>query len=712
VLTHARDHERTIRGGGAFRFTLRRNMRNRSWLWLASSILLVACSAQGSSTPKKSLEPLPFKTVGDRLGVWDGQEHVPVFVKGVNFSVAVPGTLAGELAATREQYDRWLDQIGQIGFNAIRVYTLHYPRFYDAVAAYNQKHPDAPIYVLHGIWLDEDDPTDDLFTLTDLFDSGIHELVDCAHGNCKIPERRGRAFGNYTTDITPWIMGWIIGREVSPDEIQGTNTAHADFTEWQGDSVSIDDVTPSEAWFTQRLDNLVTYEHSRYGVDRPVSVSSWPTLDPLHHPSELGNTMEDRNTLDFENIDTSRAPGGFFASYHAYSYYPDFMTHDEAYQSAMDREGQNTYYGYLMDLKHHYATHPLLIAEFGVPTSWGNSHFGGAGMNHGGENEVQQGQYTLRQMQDAIDAHCAGAAVFAWIDEWWKRTWIVDELAFPRSDYPLWHNITSPEQNFGIIQFQLPDPSFTRWPATTSDGRIASIAADYDAEYFHLQIKLKQPLAESDELSIGIDTYGDDVGESVLPDGTHTEHRNELALVLDGTHSAQLYVTQPYDLYGIWHGNSEDTQLYHSVASDTGAWAPVRWENNLREYPDHSDQEVDEVGKFVIAKDPADADIRTGVIFDGATIHVRFPWTLLQFTDPTTRSVMADDRSTPSRPGPRETQVSDGIAFGVELGDQLLETSRFKWDGWTKAPATTERLKKAAQLLKDGLPELIDEPPN
>ena len=126
------------------------------------------------------------------------------------------------------------------------------------------------------------------------------------------------------------------------------------------------------------------------------------------------------------------------------------------------------------------------------------------------------------------------------------------------------------------------------------------------------------------------------------------------------------------------------------------------------EYPDHSDESVDEVGQFVVATKPADADIRTGVIFDGATIRVRFPWTLLQFTDPTTRAVMDDDRSTPAHPGPRETQISDGIAFGVELGDQLLETDRFKWDGWTKAPATTERLKKAVQVLKDGLPELID----
>jgi hypothetical protein len=329
-------------------------------------------------------------------------------------------------------------------------------------------------------------------------------------------------------------------------------------------------------------------------------------------------------------------------------------------------------------------------------------------MNHGGENEVQQGQYCLRQIQDAIDAHCAGAAVFAWIDEWWKRTWIVDELSFPRANYPLWHNITSPEQNFGVIAFELPAPAFTLWPATQGDGAVVSVAGDVDAEYFQLRVQLKKPLADSDRLTIGIDTYADDLGESQLPDGTHTRRRNELALVIDGTHDAQLYVTQPYDLYGIWHGNSSDTQLYHSVASDAGAWARVRWENNLREYPDHSEESVDEVGKFVIATDPSSVDARTGVIVDGDTLRVRLPWTLLQFTDPTTRTVMDDDRSTKER----ETRVSDGVAFSVVLGDDLLETERMQWDGWTQVPATTEHLKQSAQVFKDGLPALIDEPVN
>ena len=683
----------------------------RALVLICLGTLLVAggCGDDDKSSarpPVTAGTPLPFKTLGDHLAVWDGAEHVPLFVKGVNLGVAVPGTFAGGLAATRTQYDHWLEQIGALGFNAIRIYTLHYPRFYEAVVAYNQAHPNAPIYVLHGIWLDEDNPSHDLFDMTDTFDAGIRELVDCAHGNCTIAERRGRAHGRYRADISPYLLGWIIGREIAPYEIELSNAQHADLDGYTGSALSITGAKPTEAWFAERLDTLVRYERERYKVDRPVSVSSWPTLDPLRHPSESARNAEDAQSLDLENINTEGAPGGYFASYHAYSYYPDFMTRDPAYRTVSDDEGPNSYYGYLLDLKRHYATHPLLIAEFGVPTSWGNAHIGADNMNHGGENEREQGEFASRQLKNILDSRCAGGAFFAWIDEWWKRTWIVDELAFPRMNYAVWHNVTSPEQNFGLIGFDLGAPSWKRWPKQQGSDTLETLEADFDAEFFHVRVTLAHALADDETLSLGFDTYADDLGESVLPNGTHTEHRNELALVLRGQDAATLHVTAPYDLFGIWHNVSNPSQLYHSVASDAGDWVKVRWQNNQRILETETEVEIDEIGELVVARSPSQADNRTGVIFDGASVHIRMPWTLLQFTDPSTRTVMHDDRSTPER----ETRVSEGIALSVQLGEELLETPRYRWDTWTTAPKTNERFKASAAIFSEGiraLPGLI-----
>ena len=65
--------------------------------------------------------------------------------------------------------------MGDMGFNALRVYTLHYPRFYEVFAEYNEAHPNQPIYLLQGIWLDEDNSSGDLFDLTEAFDDGAKE---------------------------------------------------------------------------------------------------------------------------------------------------------------------------------------------------------------------------------------------------------------------------------------------------------------------------------------------------------------------------------------------------------------------------------------------------------------------------------------------------------------------------------------------------------
>jgi hypothetical protein len=42
----------------------------------------------------------------------------------------------------------------------------------------------------------------------------------------------------------------------------------------------------------------------------------------------------------------------------------------------------------------------LLIAEYGVPSSWGIAHYTSSGMNHGGFDELQQGEIDLRLLRN------------------------------------------------------------------------------------------------------------------------------------------------------------------------------------------------------------------------------------------------------------------------------------------------------------------------
>ena len=332
-------------------------------------LILIApsgCNLSDDGLPRTPDEPLPYGTTEDFLTVKVDDEYRPIFIRGINLGVAAPGTRAGEMAATREDYDRWFEKMGKMGFNVLRVYTLHYPRFYEALDEYNRNHPDEPIYVLHGIWLDEIEdkyPDEvDLFNKTDDFVEGIEELIDCVYGNCTIHERMGRAFGEYEVDASKWIMGWIVGREVYADEVINTNESNPEVRSFDGEAFRIQNAQPSEVWWTKKLEHVVRYERRNYGVQRPVSISSWPTLDPIDHPVEDPEMSdEDIAVIDPTLIELVDAPAGIFATYHAYPYYPDYIVDEPDYREYDDEFGPNSYKGYLTRLSEYYEDMPLFI---------------------------------------------------------------------------------------------------------------------------------------------------------------------------------------------------------------------------------------------------------------------------------------------------------------------------------------------------------------
>ena len=634
--------------------------------------------------------------------VRDG-EATPVFVHAVNLGVGIPGKQPGELAVSREQYDRWFARMRSMGFNAVRTYTLHYPRFYQALRDYNLAHPEAPLYLLHGIWLDEENPdrfAPDLHHLTEIFERGIVECVSAVHGDIVIEHRFGRAYGTFDADISPWVMGWVIGREIYPDEVEATNMRHPEDTAYLGTHVSLSAGTPTEVWLAERVDLVARYEDVHYASGRPISASSWPTLDPLRHPTESQWSYEDTHWFDLADLDTTRFPPGYFASFHAYPYYPDWMSEDPAYVNTVDAEGPNSYLGYLTALRNHYYPKPLIIAEFGVPSSWGDAHVAQSGMNHGGHDEVEQGHYAVRMFDNMVEAGCAGGALFAWIDEWWKNTWITEFLEFPLLSRPRWLNVTAPEQNFGLIAFDEAPPVLEQVPLAGEGGAIRGLRWAASSRFFHLEIDTD---TEQWPLVIGFDTYGDGVGETVLPGGTVTAARNEFALVIEQA-AAQLYVTQAYDLFGLWHDRwnyiTNAAQLYRSIATEGAPWSTVRWLSNRRHASDDwvyvFPETINEIGRLRVSPARDFVSSMDAVAIGDGVVRVRMPWTLLQFTDPTQSVVMNDDRATPAR----ETAVSEGVRVTVVQGGGQVASERLTWASWELPPPTVEREKDSVKIIE------------
>ncbi|MBN2165070.1 MAG: carboxypeptidase regulatory-like domain-containing protein [Marinilabiliaceae bacterium] len=674
---------------------------------------------------------VPFCCQGNYFGIYMGDTYQDLFVKGINLGGGIPGTYPSQMAPSAEQYSKWFGEMADAGFNLIRVYTLHYPRFYEELRKYNLSNPQKPLYVIHGAWLDEEyegfETNPDLFNSTitylpdreegaeyqtkaivDYFDDRVKEVIDVVHGNANLPDRPGWASGDYRADISPWLVGYIIGREIYALEVVKTNAneANKQYTHLNGTVFSLNEGTPSEVWAAARLDKAMAYEKENYHQQHPISFSSWPSLDPIDHPTESG--PEDMVAINLDGIDETNAPAGYFASYHVYPYFPDFMVCDPGYRSYSDEYGENSYFGYLIDLKSHYKNRPLIISEYGVSSGWGTSRFSTNGMHHGGLTEEEQGKYIIRMMNNINDAGCGGGILFSWIDEWFKYVWIFGQTTNPESR-PRWHNIYSAEENYGLITFIPEDPDFSKFGFISRTDDIVQGRIAYDTEGFYVKAITKKELGDNDTLWLAIDTYNKGKGESKLPNGKLVYNRAEFCVSVTKS-KAQLFVTKAYDMFGIGQeGFPANGQYFRSVASDKGDWNEVKWKNHRDEF--FCAGTIFNAGNLKIRNNVSPTR-HDGVIIDGHEITVKLPWGLINFNDPSQLQVSHITDYSKNGINYNQTTTSDGVAVTIFLNGSRLTIPRFMWDKWDESsmPKTFEYKKSSFQIVKKGLKQFSQYP--
>src|SRR5690348_7778400 len=154
--------------------------------------------------------------------------HGPAsFLPGVNLGSTTPGHQPGELSIAPEQYRRWFAAMGRLGVRVVRIYTIHPPAFYRELRRYDQAHPDAPIYLMQGVYLPDesyvqtqnlDDPVP-----SQAFSVELRHAAAAVHGDLRLPAEPGHASGDWTNDVSPWTAGWIIGVEWDPVATSGSD---------------------------------------------------------------------------------------------------------------------------------------------------------------------------------------------------------------------------------------------------------------------------------------------------------------------------------------------------------------------------------------------------------------------------------------------------------------------------------------------------------
>jgi hypothetical protein len=674
---------------------------------VVDTFLMLAVAVSLFTTPPIPSAPPVIRSSGDHFEIVVEGVARPIFFRGVNIGAGSPGHFPGEFAFSKEDYRRYLRFASELHANAVRVYTLHPPSFYEALREENEAHPDRPLWLFQEVWTElpeQNDFMDPAFTRQ--FVADIRTAVDALHGSAIVAPRPGHASGAYTADVSPWLAGWLLGREWEPYAVHTTDTRHPDASQYLGRYLAMESGTAMESWLARMCDTTAAYEGNRYGLAHAVSFVNWPTLDVMRHPTETerGGRQADHDE-DSDSVDPTRIrplvePGvrsgflGYFATYHVYPYYPDFMNLDPGYNSARDRHGSCNYAGYLEDLKRHTAGLPLLIGEFGVPTSRGIAHLQPQGIHHGGASEEEQGAHTVRLLEDIEDSGSSGALLFEMFDEWFKVSWIVWNVERPRDRDPLWHNLLDPEESYGLIAFDPPssigvDGDVADWSGiapyatagTTTEGGgaigtpIRSLFVTSDQARFYLRLDLDPQALRGGVRTLGVslDVLDSGRGDRRLPAPLDASWSRgaEFVLVIEpgGGNSeakAELFVDRSMN----WSSSSRvvENRSYlpqraplRPVANDDGAYVPMILETNRERVsrtgqvypPQHLDQ-----GRLELRREPAPAKGDSGLAvpyepyadwwLDRQTgvIEVAIPWGLLNIGDPSSRSVLDDDLDT------------------------------------------------------------------
>ncbi len=626
-------------------------MTRRHVLLVLLAFFAVSGSAQAAGYK------VPARVSGRDIQVAKGSGFKTQFWPGVNLGSTVPGTQPGEVAATRADYDRWLRGMSAVHARVVRVYTILRPSFYDALAAWDRRHPKRAIFLMQGVWIPEDAflATQDAYdpSVTGGFRAELRDAVAVVHGDATLPQRSGHAGGRYRSDVARWTLAYSIGVEWDPYATAATDSKHAGQAPFAGRFFSASaSATPMESWIASMLDYTASLEAQR-GWSRPLTFTNWLTTDPLHHPSEP-LAQEDMVSVDATHIAASAEwPGGFFASYHAYPYYPDFLRYDYG--------GPDPYAAYLRALRAYHGNQAVMITEFGVPSSLGLAHLGPLGHDQGGHTEAEEGRIDASLLREIKAEGYAGGVAFEWIDEWFKFTWNTIDLEQPADRRQLWLNPLTNEEHFGLIAAE---------PRARASGReiAPGVRANSDEENLILTFR-RAPHTIAFDVRPGSN------------DGAHPDA--DVVATLGPGRSAHLKQAAWTDATAFMYGVARDYIPVDLAAlqQGSGVWvSPRQMLNRPYTVPSTGERRPAELADV--------GDISSLVTRRGRKLVLRVPWSMLTFSDPSSHQVYVpheDGTITSERVGRMGIAVDGARTAGYAWRDW----NRVRWHERRKAGFAT-----------------------
>ncbi len=679
------------------------------------------------------------KTEGKTILLDRGNGYEEFEIRGVNLGSGKPGEWATDFAIDKETYLRWFRYIREMGANTIRVYTIQQDVFYNALYEYNHNNPD-PLYVLQGVWVNDyvQNSHRDAYS-RDFYDTFLRDcrtMIDVIHGQKKLSLGRvaSAGHGSYLKDVSPWVIGYILGVEWDDITVSYTDETYRDrpeYCSYFGKYLETDEnATPFETLLCKVGDRVLQYEAKRYKTQKLLAFSNWPTTDPFEYPEEVKHLYMKCARVDVEHIlATDQMISGQFASYHVYPYYPDYLhwTDDWSFTGIEDRtpftdgETLNTYRAYLSMLTAHH-TLPVVISEFGVSTGRGMAHRDlNTNRNQGNMSEQQQGDALVACYRDIRAVGCAGSCVFSFQDEWFKRTWNT-MYAVNLTRNPYWSDYQTNEQYFGLLSFDpgkeesvcYVDGDLGEWK--DSDGICTSrdrrVSFRYDERFLYFLIYKKDWNFEEETLYLPIDTTQKSGSNYCENFGLKFNRGADFLLVINGENNSRLMVQERSEVLRSTY--SQNLKGFDTYLRDN---VPDRFSSKflnidmILEIFNVSRTERDgmasrfgeasfETGKLTYGNaNPQSENFNSLADFcrNGDYVEGKLPWQLLNFSDPSRMEIHDDYYD--GNYGIRFQSVKE-MYVGIVGEEDRCQMEAVPLKGWGNRVTYHERLKKSYDILQ------------
>jgi len=677
-----------------------------------------------------------MKVDGEEIYMKKGSSYVPYEIRGVNLGSGLPGEWATSFAIDEETYLRWFKYIQEMGANTIRVYTIQSDTFYNAFYEYNKDNKN-PLYMLHGVWVNDYvlNSHRDAYS-KDFYDTFLEHskiMVDVIHGNRKLNLGRvaSAGHGTYKKDISDWVIGYILGVEWDDSTVAYTDDLYKDregYSSYRGKYMyTSSEATPFETMLTMVGDKTIEYETERYGEQRLLAFSNWPTTDPFHYPKIITDFFMKCAQVDVQHIKTTKEflPGQF-ASYHVYPYYPYYLSFAEDWSvfgieskdSFRDEEGRvNAYRAYLTMLNNHH-TMPVVISEFGVSTGRGMAQVDkDTGRNQGNTSEQAQGQALVDCWNDIKISGCNGGCVFTWQDEWFKRTWnTMHAVNLTRTAY--WSDYQTNEQYFGLLSFDpgneesvcYVDGDVSEW---SKENKVQSgeieLSVKYDEKFMYFLVKKDGLNFENETLYIPLDITPKTGSNYCKNFGVKFDRDADFVIVLDGKDNSRIMVQERYDALRSTYSKDIykfDTYLKNNIPKKNSpkfvtielilrtaiALSPETKETVAESY---------ETGKLLYGNaNPKNEEFNSLADFcsSGDYIEIKLPWQLMNFADPSKMEIHDDCYD--GNYGIEYISIYKMYA-GIGTGRERIKLDEIELQGWGNKVTYHERLKSSYYIMQD-----------